>query len=244
MDSFTIGLAAFAKIPGMHASKTRLAANIGSKSAMQFYLHALSCVYQTMGHFSQAIPGLMPYWALPEADCKIFYQCIASSGMKRAREWNEFAAVLQGDGDLGEKIWRVYHKIKSKHQIAIIIGSDCPYLPESSISQVLAYHHQGADLVIGPAVDGGFYLLSGNQEYGQEFFRAPYSQSHTLQELLKNFSGKKIEFLSPLNDVDDALDLKQQITQLAELKKLEPSPLLSAHDKLLEWGAAFVDGNF
>lgn len=66
---------------------------------------------------------------------------------------------LQGPGDLGERMERALRRGLALAPRALVIGTDCPALPRRLLDEA---HHAllaGAPAVLGPAIDGGFYLL-------------------------------------------------------------------------------------
>lgn len=66
----------------------------------------------------------------------------------------------QGTGDLGERMERVFRRaLEPARSWVIVIGSDSPGLPPSYLARAISLLDQGHDAVLGPAADGGYYLL-------------------------------------------------------------------------------------
>ena len=115
----------------------------------------------------------------------------------------DLRVVEQGDGDLTAKLSRVTAP-------AIVIGSDCPGL----IPQVLIAARdtlQTDPMVIGPASDGGYYLLGYNETADFAFTDMEWSTDTVFAETLKRFVAQGIRpaILPELSDVDTAADLEQ-----------------------------------
>lgn len=64
----------------------------------------------------------------------------------------------QGEGDLGARMERILCQALERGVPALLVGSDLPGLPLERLEQA-ARALQGADAVLGPAEDGGFYLI-------------------------------------------------------------------------------------
>ena len=91
-----------------------------------------------------------------EADRLLFYDKIISLD----DEWSEtyFIKDLQESGDLGDRMKEAFYRALSQHKKAVIIGSDCPQISPELINS--AYEKLDiADIVLGPTLDGGYYLL-------------------------------------------------------------------------------------
>jgi rSAM/selenodomain-associated transferase 1 len=77
--------------------------------------------------------------------------------------------MVQHDGDLGQKMYAAFENVFSRgHTKVLIIGSDCPGLTSADLQ--LAFEKlSNCDVVIGPANDGGYYLL-GLRSLEEAFF--------------------------------------------------------------------------
>jgi len=110
--------------------------------------------------------------------------------------------VEQGGGDLTEKLARVPAP-------AIVIGSDCPGL-KPEVLRAARNTLQSDPMVIGPASDGGYYLLGYNEPAEFAFTDMEWSTETVFGETIKRFAAKGIRpaVLPELNDVDTAADLE------------------------------------
>ncbi|MXO91151.1 TIGR04282 family arsenosugar biosynthesis glycosyltransferase [Pontixanthobacter aquaemixtae] len=119
----------------------------------------------------------------------------------KARFGADLQVVEQGGGDLTDKLSRVPAP-------AIVIGSDCPGLTP----QVLKDARDTLSTkpaVIGPASDGGYYLLGYNEPADFAFADMEWSTDSVFAETLKRFAARGIHpaVLPELSDVDTAADL-------------------------------------
>lgn len=107
----------------------------------------------------------------------------------------------QGDGDLTARLGRVPAP-------AIVIGSDCPGLTPA-ILRAARDALETAAAVIGPASDGGYYLLGYREEAEFAFQDMEWSTPRVFEETLRRFAAKGIQpaMLPELGDVDTSEDL-------------------------------------
>jgi len=185
----------FTKNPEPGLVKTRLAASIGNEKALE--------VYETLrGHTAliaeQVAVNRTVFFShfLPASD--IFFTA-------------DFNVDLQVGHDLGE---RMLHAIRRGFQQGfkhiVLIGTDCYVLSTAIIeSAFTALDH--SDAVVGPARDGGFYLVGLNKLLPELFLRRQWSTSEVLTEttnILRNL-GITYMLLPLLSDIDTFDDLKQ-----------------------------------
>lgn len=163
------------------------------------------------------------------------YQCppsveiqFAGGSLEQMRQWlgDGWKYVPQGEGSLGDRMACTFKSaFAAGMQEAIIIGTDCPELNASILHQAfqaLAVH----DLVLGPALDGGYYLI-GLRQYVPELFRGiSWSTTEVLQQTLEiaHQCALAIACLPTLGDVDYPEDLAiWQRVSLLEGKGLGPN---------------------
>lgn len=115
---------------------------------------------------------------------------------------------LQGTGDLGRRIERILSRALMDAPAAIAIGADSPAFSKAHLElaiQALQTH----DAVIGPALDGGFYLLALRRCPAGLFSSLPWSAPDTLRALQQRIAEHRwsVAELEPLFDVDTHPDL-------------------------------------
>ena len=186
--SFEAMICIFAKPPVAGDVKTRLAAVLGADAAARL---ARAFLEDTI----ESVQGLA--WA---------QAALATTGAVEA----DIPVLLQGEGDLGARIERVLTAALQRAPIAMAIGADAPALP-SRLLESARTALQDADVAVGPADDGGFYLLA-LRHFPEGLLRdIPWSSVDTLHATLKRLRalGLRIRLLEPWFDVDRAEDLER-----------------------------------
>jgi glycosyltransferase A (GT-A) superfamily protein (DUF2064 family) len=181
-------VAVFVKTPGRSPVKTRLGKGIGPKRAEEFFDLALAVCRAWMREVS---PIATCYWAVAEHDVDA---C-----------WSDFPAILQGDGELGSRLDFVYSELMRHHPQVMLVGADCPVMGANEIYAAIEGLKEYS-YVVGPAVDGGFYLFGGARPFSR-WTEVPYSISATTPALLRALS-EPAKLLNPLADVDTKTELK------------------------------------
>jgi rSAM/selenodomain-associated transferase 1 len=128
---------------------------------------------------------------------------------------NEILVPQQGI-DLGEKMANAITEILKRGRKAVIIGSDIPDLDRSIIATAFAMLDHN-DIVLGPAKDGGYYLIGMRAPHRRLFKDIPWSTAEVLSrtvEIIKA-SGLTCWLLSELSDLDTIEDYKKYKTLIA-----------------------------
>ena len=92
-------------------------------------------------------------------------------------------------------------------QKVIIIGSDLYDIDHKLIDEAFSKLDQN-DIVIGPATDGGYYLLGLKQVYPEIFKNKPWGTDEVLKLTLQDLKSKTIALLALKNDIDYVEDLE------------------------------------
>jgi uncharacterized protein len=183
----------FTRNPELGKCKTRLAETIGNQSALEVYKYLL----QHTANIAKEI----------YVDRFVFY----SESIQKNDLWDAavFRKKLQQGDDLGMKMENAFSEVfQMGYEKAIIIGSDLLDLKPEHIHTAFEALITN-DVVIGPAVDGGYYLL-GLSKFNASIFRnKPWSTSNLLEETLKDLKENHTVFttLETLNDIDTFEDL-------------------------------------
>jgi len=177
----------FAKAPRLGAVKTRLAKGIGMTAAWRFQRDTTKALLSRLRS---------PRW-------RIMLSVSPDTFAIRGRFWDtRIPRKPQGAGDIGR---RMAQAISSEGAgPVILIGSDIPAIERRHIDD--AFRALGpADVVFGPAQDGGFWLVGFKQpKRARRAFRAVrWSSRHTLADTLAGFPGARIARVATLSDVDD-----------------------------------------
>ena len=189
----TNGLIIFVKNPVLGKVKTRLEEAFGEENALKIYLKLLQ-------HTRRVTANLF-------ADKYIFY----SEFINYDDLWeNEvYKKELQHGSDLGERMKNAFELLfKNGYKKVLIIGSDCYELTEMIITSAFDQLKQ-KDIVIGPAKDGGYYLLGMNAFTPQLFGGKSWSTNKVFLETLAEIKSLNYSIctLPELNDVDTPGDV-------------------------------------
>lgn len=217
-------IAVFAKTPGVSPIKTRLAAGIGKERAKEFYLLSLKVAEELNQQVrEQSNHEVTPYWALAEkegADLPL---------------WSAFDTLWTGDGGLGKRMHTVSAGLLMEYDQVLLIGTDIPQLtPEILLEAIEQLKASPESCVIGPSLDGGFYLIGSSHPIPEEVWtNVTYSRADTLEQFLGNMAdfGIPYSFLKELGDVDEYQDLKA----LHEILSQDQNRALPGQQKLYEW---------
>ena len=188
----------FIKAPLKGQIKSRLAAAIGNDAALNLYRRFVLDAIDTVETL-----------ALPLRIC--FYPPHAGTTI-RAWLGNKLDCMPQQGDDLGERMESAFKQVfQEGHDRAVLIGSDIPALSALIIDEAftsLSVH----DAVLGPAADGGYYLIGFTAKTFQpDLFRhIAWSTNTVFDETLARFeeSGQQVHLLPKLHDVDTQDDLR------------------------------------
>lgn len=177
-------------IPGQ--VKTRLAATLGNDVAMDIY-------QQLLKNLKNNIQSL-------DAGKIIFYSEFIEDDI-----WDSsiFKKNIQQGNDLGERMKNAFDvSLAAGYKKAVIIGSDCPGIDENILNEAFE-KLTGFDVVIGPATDGGYYLLGMKKMYSFLFQDIEWSTDKVLQQTLSVCNRNHLTYfqLPELSDVDEEKDL-------------------------------------
>lgn len=218
------GIAVFLKTPGRSPPKTRLAAGIGRPAAETWYLRAADAVVEV----ALSSPGLELHLALAEADADA-----AGFWLTRYPGLDADAILAQGEGGLGERMACVHAALLERHAAGILVGADAPQLTPADLAEARAWLAAATPrLCLGPATDGGFWLIGANFALPFAAWTAPrYSTTHAADDLRQALGDAvPLQTLRSLTDVDEAADLRGCAQALHALH-----PILPAQSRLLSW---------
>jgi uncharacterized protein len=134
---------------------------------------------------------------------------------------------VQGSGDLGERMARSLSlAFAAGHNRVIIIGTDCPSL-EPNLLKLAFQKLRDRDLVLGPAIDGGYYLIGLRRFMPELFVGINWGTAEVFQQTvdIANKLGLSMGNLPPLTDIDRPEDLpvwEQIRTERRDLRSLNP----------------------
>jgi rSAM/selenodomain-associated transferase 1 len=207
-----------ARAPVAGQTKTRLGAVIGHEAATVLYQAFL----QDLGaRFTRAAArdGYDLYW---------FYA--APCGLSEA----EFAAsvpsgagfIRQHEGDFAARLWQGFQAVRGRgYERIVVIGSDSPHLPAAWVAQAFAALERD-EVVLGPARDGGYYLLGQRGTPVDLFSGITMSTSTVYAETLARAqaAGLRVALTPATFDIDEVDDLNRLREALYKAPSAEADP--------------------
>jgi uncharacterized protein len=214
-------LCLFAKWPRPGAVKTRLAAfdpEFAAAVARAFLLDSIErfSALDVRRVLAFAPPEAMPHFA----------------DLTQGR----FALTPQGDGDLGRRMQTIlHHELRDGADTVVFLGADSPTLPLAYVEQAFAAL-ECADVVLGPALDGGYYLLGCGRRVPPIFDDMPWSSNRVLSETVARLHDPswRLSVLPPWYDVDTPDDWALLRGHLAALRRAGVDPLAPHTEAVLE----------
>ena len=183
----------YARKPEAGKSKTRLGASIGNEQAAGVYARILFSFLADLSR-SETLKGVQFTLSVADEESVDFFEAA----------YPEFRVVKQIAGGLGERMKASFDDVYSLGaDAAVLAGSDVPMLNATWI--VMAFQQlTHNEIVIGPADDGGYYLI-GMQAPGWDVFNGiPWSTEVVLQQTQARAAalGLKSELLPGTFDLD------------------------------------------
>jgi len=197
------GLIVFVREAQPGRVKTRLAADLGVGAATELYAAMQADVLESAA--SLADTRLLVFWAVEQGELPLF-QALPRLEM-----------FAQKGADLGERMAAAFETaFAGGISSCCIIGSDSPDLPRRYIEEAFqALELDRADVVFGPAEDGGYYLLGMRRLWGRLFEDVPWSTMHVLETSLER--ARELNLRSAM------LPLWYDLDTLADLRRLAAS---------------------
>lgn len=189
----------FTRFPEPGKAKTRLIPTLGAEQA--------ATLQRAMTGHTVLRARL---WAASASDAAI---SVRYTGAPKSAfcKWlgKDLSYYAQGDGDLGQRMQRaVEESLRADAGKVVLLGCDCPDASPELLSD--AFHALDThDIVIGPAHDGGYYLI-GMKRAHAELFRGPVWGSdsvHTQTQQIIRSHNWSCKALAQLHDVDEAESL-------------------------------------
>lgn len=216
-------LLVFIKAPRAGTVKTRLAAAIGDAAAAALY-RALA------EHVVRATEPAGEYE-------RVFFFDPPDAGPE-LQAWLRTGEPLrpQAEGDLGARLAAAFAEAFGRGaRRAVVIGTDAPALSRAVVTEALAglANH---DVVLGPARDGGYYLLALDGPRPELFRSVPWSTPAVLPTTLERTAalGLRVRQLETLGDVDTLDDLRREWERLGPI--LAGAGLLAALRQVMGMG--------
>ena len=186
----------FVKNPVYGKVKTRLAATAGNEKAL--------LVYQNLIKYTAAITCNLP------VKKTVYY----SDFIGTEDYWDEdiYTKKIQQGNNLGERMQNAFKEsFDQGFNEVVIIGSDCVEITDEHLLNAYT-HFKNYDVVIGPAVDGGYYLIGLKEIHINIFSNILWSTETVLAQTLRLCAIEKLSvyLLPELSDIDEEKDIKEE----------------------------------
>lgn len=190
-DHFSGVLQIFVKNRQVGKVKTRLAVVIGNNEALKVYEQLLFVLKKNL--MEQPLPLQIYYSDFKEVD--------------DSWDANQVEYHVQQGEDLGERMKNAMKAGSDHYDFVILIGSDCPEIFTSDINSCIDLLDKN-DVVIGPSLDGGYYLIACKGYFPELFRDIPWSTTSVFEETVKKVkqSGLSLGVLPEKRDLDEYTD--------------------------------------
>ena len=208
-------LGIFAKFWQPGAVKTRLAATIGDRHAANIYRR---CVELLLARHQSSADRLVL--------CVTPANRMADFKMAAPAPWQIWSQV---DGNLGDRMQgffaRSFESSRDGEIIpgsVVLIGSDCPHLQHQQLQQAFNVL-LSCDVVLGPSLDGGYYLVGMRSRPVPIFSGVEWSTDRVLSQTLDRLADLRLSYqlLDPLRDLDTLEDLQHLDHDLREFRTID-----------------------
>jgi len=193
-----VALAIMVKLPTPGRVKTRLCPPLTPEQATELY----RCFLLDKMAQVERIAAATPYLAFTPREAQPYFRDLAGE---------TFFVVPQEGKDLGERLDHLSTRLLAAgHPGAVIVDSDTPSLPDRFLAEAVEWMGDPrTDAVLGPAEDGGYYLVGLRQSAPAIFQRIAWSTPVVLDQTLRAAAGTglRVHLLPPWYDVDTGKDL-------------------------------------
>ena len=193
----------FVRNPELGKVKTRLAKTIGDENALKIYTILLKHTESILHKLS--------------SDKVVYY----SEEIQVNDLWDatRYQKKLQQGTDLGARMQNAFETaFKNSYEKVVIVGSDLFDLKPSHIEDAFSALENN-EVVLGPSLDGGYYLLGMKKMHPTVFKNKEWGTDSVLESTLKNLNQQNVKLLEALNDIDTFEDLEAQAELLKKIEK-------------------------
>jgi rSAM/selenodomain-associated transferase 1 len=192
-----------AKRPAPGQTKTRLTPPLSAAQAAQLY----ECFLRDTLDLMRGVPDVQRSIAFLPVETRDYFAHLAP----------DFDLILQAGDDLGTRLdHALTHYLTRGCDHAVIMNSDGPTLPIAHLRQAFTELAAGAEVVLGPSADGGYYLIGLSRPAPRLLREVRMSTSHVLADTLAlaHEENLRVALLPAWYDVDEALSLSRLIAEL------------------------------
>ena len=191
-------MAVFARAPVAGASKTRLIPALGEKAAADLHARMIEHTLKTLA----ALPADhdLQLWCAPHTGHPLF---------EKLADRYDLSLHTQHGNDLGARMYHALENALLEHDHAIVIGTDCPGIVSADILAARDALKGNADVVIGPADDGGYWLLGVRRVSATLFTEIAWGSDRVYEQTRQRIDtlGWRSHALQTRTDIDRPEDL-------------------------------------
>ncbi len=187
-----IALTVFAKIPVLGFAKTRIALTHGTETAHRIYNELIEATALTVNKFNYHV-----IYAGDNPD-------LLKKSFQKAESF-----IPQYGQTLGERLQNSSNYFFNHgYDSVVIIGSDCPFLTENDLKRAISDLDNGYDVSLGPAKDGGYYLVGIKPNAIDIFNVTSWGQATLFKDTMNVIKKKnlKCNLLPERSDIDTMKD--------------------------------------
>ncbi len=199
-------LVIFLRFPRPGRVKSRLAVSLGQEKAANFYRLCAEQLFREISGVS--------------GDCRkyLFYSDRGDESDIINWAGPGFDYLPQAGGNLGERLEQAFSRLFGKGMgKVIILASDTPDITVGIINDAIEAMDRH-DIVIGPSIDGGYYLIGMKKQHGELFRGISWSTEKVLGQTMEIIEALKlgVYILPELRDIDTEEDLRQWVKTAAD----------------------------
>lgn len=203
MTSVQENILLFTKYPIAGRSKTRLIPILGPQGAAQLQRQMTYSITTKLKHFSKNNRSLL----------EIHFE---GGSAQLMQEWlgTSFSFKKQSQGDLGRRMALAIATHLGEHQSIVLVGSDCPAIDTTILKNAFSALNDHA-VVLGPAFDGGYYLVGIRGTLAEKslhflFSNIDWGKESVLGQTLSRIKTLQLSchLLKKLHDIDTPKDLR------------------------------------
>jgi len=218
----TVAVAIICKTPAPGKSKTRLSPPLRPEECAEISACFIQDLARTIGTLD---PATAAGYAV--------YTPLGSEAALRRLLPGEFGLVLQGEGDLGDRLHKgIADLLAEGHAGAILVNSDSPTLPPAILQAAVEATAAGDRVVLCPAIDGGYTLIGLSEAHRHLFDDIPWSTDAVFRLTLERAKEMDLPVvvLDPWYDIDDAASYATLEAELAGQRPAFARPAVPPQD--------------
>jgi rSAM/selenodomain-associated transferase 1 len=159
-----------------------------------------------------SVPPYVPFLAFTPPEGRVTIERLAPEGIQ---------LIVQTGEDLGERLYSsMLQAEEGGYSPVVLMGSDVPCLQPATLLEAIE-RLKTCGLCLGPARDGGYYLIGMKNADRRVFLNIPWSTSSVLRETLQRASeaGVSVALLEEEADIDTVADLKLLASEVLLLRR-------------------------